>query len=378
MVNSTGAAKNGCLSRSLVHEHGTGKRFHRCSREMFSMTMSLFRLVLLGVTLLLCCGLWSCSDQDDDRAAGSNLTLYGNVDIREVQLAFQDTGRLARLYVDEGAVVKVGQVVAELDPVRFQLEVDRLTGEVNAQKEILARLENGSRPQEIERAKAGLDSARASLKEAQLNLDRKQLLLVTNRISQQEIDTAKARVDTLEAAVRAAGDELSLVAEGPREEDIRAAKANLQALTAAMGLAAERLRDSRLLAPAEGIIRNRILESGAMAVTGAPVFTLALTNPLWVRAYINEPDLGKVREGMRVEIHNDSFPDKSSKGWIGFISSSAEFTPKTVETTELRTKLVYRARVFACDPNHVLRLGMPVTVIVDSQQNQSISPSCEN
>ena len=115
-----------------------------------------------------------------------------------------------------------------------------------------------------------------------------------------------------------------------------------------------------------------------MASTGAPVLTLALTNPLWVRAYISEPDLGRVREGMPAELHTDSLPGKTYKGWVGFISSTAEFTPKTVETTELRTKLVYRARIFACDPQQELRLGMPVTVTVNTQQNQSPNASCDD
>ena len=336
------------------------------------------RSIAKVVVALLCCSLLACSDADDNRANGTGLTLYGNVEIREVQLAFQDSGRLARLLVDEGARVEAGQVVAQLDAVRFQLEVDRLTGETAAQAEVLARLKNGSRPQEIDKAKAGLDAAKASLQEAQLNLDRVQILRVTNRISQQEVDSARAKVDTLEAAARAAEDELSLVVEGPRQEDINAAQASLQALTAAKGLAIQRLNDSRLLSPAKGIIRSRILEPGAMASAGAPVLTLALMEPLWVRAYVNEPDLGRLQEGMPVQIHTDSFPGKAYGGWIGFISSTAEFTPKTVETTELRTKLVYRARVFACDPDHELRLGMPVTVTVDTKQNQSVTPSCRD
>lgn len=351
-------------------------RFGMLKRSLSILTRLGFRRLLVAAMFLLCGGLSSCSEQNDKQSGGSALVLYGNVDIREVQLAFQDSGRLTRLHVDEGMVVKTGQVVAELDPIRFQLEVERLTGEVNAQAEVLARLKNGSRPQEIEKAKAGLDSAQASLKEARLNLDRKQVLLVLNRISQQDVDSAKARVDTLEAAVREATDELSLVSEGPRQEDIRAAQASLQALTAARDLAARRLVDCRLPAPAEGIIRNRILEPGAMASAGSPVFTLALTNPLWVRAYVSEPDLGRVHEGMVADIHTDSYPGKNYKGWIGFISSTAEFTPKTVETTELRTKLVYRARVFVCDSNHELRLGMPVTVSVDTKQIQSVTPSC--
>lgn len=326
--------------------------------------------------VLLAALLSGCWQRDHGGGQASGLPLYGNVDIREVQLAFEDGGRIVRLHVDEGAMVKAGQVVAEVDPERFRLEVERLNSEVAAQEQLLARMRNGSRPQEVEKAKAALDAAKATLKEARLIFDRKQLLLVTNRISQQEVDSAKARVESLEAAVQSAADELSLVAEGPRREDIRATESSLQALRAAQDLAAKRLSDSRLLAPADGIIRNRILETGAMAAPGAAVFTLALTNPQWVRAYVNEPDVGKVREGMAVQIHSDSFPGKSYPGWMGFISSTAEFTPKTVETTELRTKLVYRARIFVCDPSHELRQGMPVTVMVDTKAPLSTNPSC--
>lgn len=330
----------------------------------------------MTLALLATCCLSGCQDGRNGGTPATNLPLYGNVDIREVQLAFEDGGRIVRLHVDEGAAVKAGQVVAEVDPERFALEVQRLGSEVAAQAEVLARMRHGSRPQEIEKAKAALDGAKAELKEARLNFDRKQVLLVTNRISQQEVDSAKARVESLEAAVQAASDELSLVAEGPRREDISAAEARLQALNAARDLANRRLNDSRLLAPADGIIRNRILETGAMAGSGAPVFTLALTNPLWVRAYVNEPDLGKIREGMAVQIHSDSYPDKAYQGWIGFISSTAEFTPKTVETTELRAKLVYRARILACDPHHELRQGMPVTVKVETKAEVSTNPVC--
>ena len=210
--------------------------------------------------------------------------------------------------------------------------------------------------------RAAAASARASLADAETQLARKQQLRTTNRISVQEVDTARTRVETLQANLRAAEEEVSLVVEGPRTEDIAAAEASLAALEAARDLAAQRLEDTRLLAPASGVIRNRILEPGAMAAPGAPVFTLALTDPLWVRAYINEPDLGLVHEGMRAEVRTDTLPDKAYQGWVGFISSTAEFTPKTVETTELRTKLVYRARIFVCDPQQELRLGMPVTV----------------
>lgn len=333
-----------------------------------------FRWMALAAALLLSLSLAGCFDHQKDQ--GGNITLYGNVDIREVQLAFQDSGRIARLLVDEGAVVKKGEVIAELDPVRFQLDVDRLKGAVQAQKDLVTRMHNGSRPQEIEQAKAEVDAAKASLKEAQLTYDRKKILQVTNHISQQEVDNARAQVDVWTAKLHGAQDALSLAVAGPRKEDISVAEANLQSLIAQQELAQQRLTDTKLLAPVDGVIRSRILEPGAMAAPGTPVFTLAMTDPLWVRVYVNEPDLGRMHEGMPAQIHTDSYPGTSFTGWIGFISSTAEFTPKTVETTELRTKLVYRTRVFACDPKHQLRLGMPVTVSVDTSKAPQKTPAC--
>ena len=339
----------------------------------FSPVRSTLAALVLAALVLSACS--------DDRRSGDRsapLTLYGNVDIREVQLAFQDAGRIRALPVDEGARVAAGQVVAELDPTRYQLELQRLNGEVAAQTQVLARLRQGSRPQEVARARAAAASARASLADAATQLARKQQLRTVNRISVQEVDTARTRVETLQANLKAAEEEVSLVVEGPRREDIAAAEAGLAALAAARDLAAQRLEDTRLLAPAAGVIRTRILEPGAMAAPGAPVFTLALTDPLWVRAYISEPDLGLVHEGMRAEVRTDTLPDKTYQGWVGFISSTAEFTPKTVETTELRTKLVYRARIFVCDPQEELRLGMPVTVTLQpgARPESAPAPSC--
>ena len=330
-----------------------------------------FCAVALGGILL---GAAGCSEQRGSRSGPGLLTVYGTVDIREVQLAFQDGGRILNVAVDEGARVEKGQVVAELDATRLRMEAARLKGEVAAQSQVVERLHSGSRPQEIERAKAAVASARANLRDAQLTLARKQSLLVTNRISQQEVDSASAKVGTWQATLKTAEEEASLALEGPRREDIAAAEAALAALQATKQLAEQRLIDTKLLAPADGFIRNRILEPGAMAAVGAPVLTLALTNPLWVRAYISEPDLGKVREGMQVRVQTDSHPGKTFQGWLGFISSTAEFTPKTVETTELRTKLVYRARIFVCDAAHELRLGMPVTATIDTTGGQSPEP----
>lgn len=294
--------------------------------------------------------------------AESVVTLYGNVEIREVQLAFQDSGRIRHLAVDEGASVRRGMPLAEIDPERYLLEVRRLEGETEAQRQLVERLRQGSRPQEIAKARAAAKAAATLLDDARNNYQRTEKLLVLNKISKQQVDRARSALAEAEAGLETARQELSLVEEGPRKEDIARAEAGLHALEAALALARRKYEDTSLFAPADGVIHSRILEPGAMAAPGSPVLTLALTNPLWIRTYITEPDLGRVRPGMRAEIRTDSYPEKVYRGWVGFISPTAEFTPKSVETPELRTRLVYRARVFACNPEGELRLGMPVTV----------------
>jgi HlyD family secretion protein len=151
---------------------------------------------------------------------------------------------------------------------------------------------------------------------------------------------------------------------GPRQEDIASAQATLQADEAALTLARCELADAKLYAPANGVIQNRILEPGDMASPALPVFTLALDDPVWVRAYVAETDLGKIQPGMKAGVTTDSFPGKRYAGWIGFISPTAEFTPKPVETQDVRTKLVYEVRVFVHNPQGELRLGMPAVVTI--------------
>lgn len=335
------------------------------------------RLLLIVMTILLTV-VSSCSEQREKSRTVEVLTVFGNVDIREVQLAFQDAGRILNIDVDEGAIVRQGQLLAEIDPVRYQLEMRRSAGEVAAQTQVLERLRQGSRPQEVSISRAAVIAAKANLKDAEILLSRKQSLLLTNRISQQEVDSAQVRVQTSLAALKSAEEGVSLAVEGPRKEEIAAAEAILATLQAAKELAEKRLTDTKLIAPSGGVIRNRILEPGAMVSAGTPVLTLALTHPLWVRAYIREPDLGKIQEGMQAELHTDTYPSKVYKGWVGFISSTAEFTPKTVESTELRTKLVYRSKIIVCDPQQELRLGMPVTVTLNTKQDQPFKTSCSD
>ncbi|MEI6108242.1 MAG: efflux RND transporter periplasmic adaptor subunit [Opitutae bacterium] len=176
------------------------------------------------------------------------------------------------------------------------------------------------------------------------------------------MDTAQANLTALQKVAE-------VVVLGPRQEDIAAAQAQLQAAQATLTLTRQELADTKLYAPTNGIIENRILEIGDMAFPKTPVFTLALTDPVWVRTYVPEPDLGKLTPGMSATVTTDSFPGKTYPGWIGYISPTAEFTPKQIETTDLRARLVYQVRVFVPNPDNELKLGMPATVTVPTREH---------
>lgn len=290
------------------------------------------------------------------------LTFYGNVDIRQVQTAFYSTGRIRRVAVQEGEAVTNGQLIAELDATRYEAAVAKAQARVAMQKQVVARLRAGSRPEEIARAQAQVRGAEASLTNSLQKQTRSQTLAKDDYVPQQQLDNARTAVDVARATLDTAQQSAALAEQGPRKEDIAAAQAQLGAYEAALELARQELADSKLYAPVDGIIQNRILEPGDMASPQRPVYTLALNDPVWVRAYVPEVDLGKVYQGMAADVRTDSFPGKVYEGWVGYISPSSEFTPKQVETTDLRTRLVYQMRVFVKNPQNELRLGMPATV----------------
>jgi len=303
--------------------------------------------------------------QAEGNLSASELRVYGNIDIRKADLAFSEQERIAQVLVEEGDRVTAGQVLARLQTHRLEAQIREIEAQIAAQQEVVKRLEAGTRPQEIEQVRAEVAAAKATVRNSMLNFERISKTSGAGATSQQALDNARALLDVDQAQLKVKEKALNLALEGPRKEDIAAAKNTLEALKASLSLLKIRLADMTLISPAPGIIQNRILEPGEMASPTRPVVTLALTDPKWVRAYVPEPDLGRINLGMKAKILSDSFPDQSFEGWIGFISPVAEFTPKTVETEDLRTKLVYEVRVFVHDSKDLLRLGMPVTVIVD-------------
>jgi HlyD family secretion protein len=324
-------------------------------------------LVVIGLVAALA---WWLNRRD---SAPSEIVLYGNVDLRQVQLSFNNSERIAAVLVQEGERVRQGQVLARLDTRRLEPQVAQAEARVGAQRQVVQRLRSGSRPEEIAQARANVNSAKADAVNAHQQYERIKSaaeMSAGRAVRQQDVDSAKAAVEVAEAKLAVNMRALELAIIGPRKEDIAEAEAQLRANEAQLALLRQQLIDAQLLAPMDAIVRTRILEPGEMASPQKPVFSLAITDPKWVRAYVAESNLGKVHEGIHAAVVVDSFPERRFEGWVGFISPVAEFTPKTVQTEELRTSLVYEVRVFVKDPSNDLRLGMPATVYLSTDKEK--------
>lgn len=307
------------------------------------------------------------------------LRLYGNVDIREVQLAFRQPGRISEMMFDEGDAVTRGTRMAVLDDRPYREALASAEASVQVAQAELAKLRSGLRPQEITLAQETLKQAQAVALNAERDYQRQSSLVASGASSRRAVDAARAARDQTSAGVAAAKAALSLAMEGFRVEDIAAAEAHLSATQAAHAQAATALADTELLAPSDGTVIARVREPGSMVASQSTVYSLSLDKPVYVRAYVGEPDLGRIAPGTAVRVTNDS-SDKVYRGQIGFISPRAEFTPKTVETTDLRTDLVYRLRIVidAADSDEGLRQGMPVTIDVYTETDPSLNTGTGN
>ncbi|MDR3435368.1 secretion protein HlyD [Telmatospirillum sp.] len=327
------------------------------------------KLALAGVLLLVAVALAATGFDIPARMGWSGkrdapLTLYGNVDIRQVQLGFRVGGRIAEALVDEGDTIEAGMVLARLDPQPYQDTLHSAEAQLRERKATRDKLVAGPRVAEIAQARAVYAEQQANLVNARKDFEKARNLLPSGAVSQSIFDQATAAKDMAVARESAAREALRLLEEGNRAEDIEAARASLSAAEASLSAARTSLQDTEIRAPADGTILSRVREPGAIVSTSDIVYVLSLDQPVWVRSYVPETDLGRIHPGMTVTLTSDGTPAHPYQGTIGFVSPVSEFTPKSVETPELRTDLVYRLRIVVDHADPGLRQGMPVTVHV--------------
>jgi HlyD family secretion protein len=357
------------------------------------------------------------------RPVSPGIVVSGNIELTEIAVSFKVPGKLAELHVDEGASVKRGMLIARLDSVQIRGQRDRdhavsqaaesgyrqLLTAISLQKETLAadmqlrqaeirqaqahldEMLAGSRGQEVAQARAALDDARTQHALAARDWKRAQQLFAKEDISAAQRDQYRTQYERAGAQVKQIEERLALVVEGPRKERIEAARAQLDRANAALRLSASarlelqrkqqeldarraeidrakaqvavvdsQIDDTVATSPVDGVVLVKSAEPGEVLAAGTPAVTIGDIDHPWVRAYVTETDLGRVKLGGKVKVTTDSYPGKVYNGRVSFISSEAEFTPKQIQTEEERVKLVYRIKIAVENPQRELKSNMPV------------------
>lgn len=298
-------------------------------------------------------------------APANQLALSGNIEAHEALVGFKVAGRVVELPIEEGQQVSEGALLARLDDADLKQRVRIDEASIRVRESNLALTMAGTRQQEIKAAQQSVLDAQADLEQKKLDNDRAQQLYAKDEISTQDRDRAATALKRAEAIFSAAQQRHNEAVEGSRKEDIAIAQANLNQAGANLGLSQVNLSYTVLRAPSAGIVTVRQAELGEVVSPGAPVVTLADLDHIWLRAYIAETDLGRITWGQQATVTTDTYPGKQYHGRISFISSTAEFTPKSVQTTKERVTLVYRIKIDIDNPNHELKPGMPADAHID-------------
>jgi HlyD family secretion protein len=306
----------------------------------------------------------------------SQLTLSGNIEAHESLVSFKVQGRIVDLPVEEGQAVEPGALLARLDDADYKQKVRIDEATVHVRESNLALTLAGTREQEVKASQQTMLDAQADLQQKKIDDDRAQCLFSKDEVSAQDRDLADTARKRAEATFQAAQQRYNEAVEGSRKEDIAIARANLKEAHANRGLSRVNLDYTTLHAPNAGVITVRQAEVGEVVVPGTPVVTLADLDHIWLRAYIAETDLGRIRWGQEATITTDTYPGKQYRGRISFISSSAEFTPKSVQTYKERVTLVYRIKIDIDNPNRELKPGMPADAHIDlAAASPNVRPS---
>jgi len=372
-------------------------------------------LVAVGVAVVYAFREWG-------RGPSNRIVISGNLELTEVNIAFKTAGRLVERNVDEGDGVKKGQIVARLDrdqlvaqrarevaglasaeaqlaqaetSVQWQkasltADVEQKQADLGSNESKLLELKNGSRPQEIQEARAAVDAAQSEWTRAKRDWDRAQTLYKNDDISTEQNDQFRSRWQNAEAALKQAKERAALVEAGPRSEEVEAASGQVQRARGAVKMAEanrfelkrreqelatrraeiarsnanialidSQLADTVAASPVDGVVLVKSADVGEVLAPGTTVVTVGDIDHPWLRGYVDEKDLGRVKLGAKAQITTDSYPKKTYWGRVSFIASEAEFTPKQIQTQQERVKLVYRIKIDVDNPQHELKSNMP-------------------
>lgn len=287
------------------------------------------------------------------------IRVTGNIELNDVEVSFRIPGWVEERPASEGKTIKAGEIVARLEVSELAQEVALREAEVRAYTAELAALHAGSRPQEITVAQAAVRLAEAEVERLAAEFERQKDLFERKTASQAVYERAKADHEVARSRLQEAQERLKLTEEGPRQEDIARAQARLDQVKQSLAIAKTRLGYATLRSPISGIVLSENIQAGEYVVPGVPVVTIGNLAEVWLRAYVNETDLGRVKLGQRVCVRTDTYPDKTYAGELSFIASAAEFTPRNVQTAEQRVKLVYRIKIDIPNRELELKPGMP-------------------
>lgn len=314
----------------------------------------LLLLVIVAVGFVL---YWYIKNRE--QIDGDIIRISGNIEVTDVEVSFRISGWVKERSVSEGELVKAGEIVATLDREELAQEVSIRKAEIKAVEAALNELEAGSRPEEIAEGEAVVSRTKSNLDRLHVDHKRQKELYEKGIVSTREYDASKSDYETAQARYREAMEQLTLLKKGPRQEKIDRARADLERAKEALAVAQTQLSYTTIFSPISGIVLSENVEQGEYVSPGTPVVTIGDLENTWLRAYINETDLGRVKVGQKVHVITDTYPDKMYDGYVSFIASEAEFTPKNVQTEEERVKLVYRVKIEVPNPDIELKPGMP-------------------
>jgi membrane fusion protein YbhG len=291
--------------------------------------------------------------------AAKPVSVTGTVEATQVDVSVKITGRIVVRLVKEGDRVTRGQVLVRLDDAELAADVRRQDAALRSAQATLRDLEKGARPQEIEDARAAVSSTEATRSMTERELSRNEQLFRQNLIAAQDVDRARQAFEVARAQERSARERLGLLLAGSRPDQVDAARWQVTQAESALTQAQSRLREARVVSPIDGVVLRKNLEAGETANPGVPILTLVNPKDVWLRAYVPETEVGRLKVGDTATLRVDAFPDRVFSGRLIEIGSEAEFTPRNVQTKKERVNQVFRIKIQIDNPEGILKPGLP-------------------